>query len=196
MAQPNPPNISLPATSFHRIGAGACGSVWTPALKKHPNFGCAFKRGDGDSKRSLTNDAEMHRLIFSSFIFKRFIDPDDSWWDKSTGCFPSDHLPCNVIMAELIPTHSEKTKHLLIDRYFPSEGGSDARDRYLDQHCLIRPYLGRYRSESNARSSRFHSFKLQNFILRLDQMEDLGLPQDDLTTYAEIMGETLAILHW
>lgn len=46
------------------------------------------------------------------------------------------------------------------------------------------------------RGSKFQAFSLRNYPLHLDQMEELGIPVDQLETYARTMAETLALMHW
>ena len=61
-----------------------------------------------------------------------------------------------------------------------------------DQDCLVRPYLGKRRQQS-FRPSRLVGFSLRNLLLHLDQLEDLNL---DVNTYAQTMGDALAMMHW
>ncbi|PGH23546.1 hypothetical protein AJ80_02326 [Polytolypa hystricis UAMH7299] len=51
---------------FHRIGAGLCGSVWTPTSSNDRQFMCAFKRADGIPGRSLPNDYEMRGRVLDA----------------------------------------------------------------------------------------------------------------------------------
>ncbi|KAK0754295.1 zinc finger protein-domain-containing protein [Schizothecium vesticola] len=64
------------------------------------------------------------------------------------------------------------------------------------RHCLIRPYLGRRRVDSNALSGRrsmLKSISLRDYPLHIDQMEALDLP---VHIYASAMADGLAFLLW
>lgn len=81
----------------------------------------------------------------------------------------------NIVSAHL----SDADKQRLMD----AEGAED---------CLIRPYLGRDSLEHKPRVSRYFS-SLSWGILPGDEVRKLGFPPARL---AEIMGRTLAVLHW
>ncbi|EEP77280.1 predicted protein [Uncinocarpus reesii 1704] len=190
-------------TEFRRIGAGFCGTVWTSTSEQSVHFGYAFKREDGGPGRSLLNDSRMHQDILKAHnvtavevsvpYFGRFINSEDEWWTANLRYFPSGYTPCNTIMAERIPAIPQDARELLIDKYCPEKLAEEIKCSVTNQDCLIRPYLGRRRH--NTRPSRFAAFSLRNYPLHLDQMEELGL-SSYLSRYAEIMAETLAMMHW
>ncbi|RHZ69057.1 hypothetical protein CDV55_106806 [Aspergillus turcosus] len=202
--QPKPPR-------YRRIGAGACGTVWAPSER-----GPAYKREDGGLARSLRNDYEKHQRILhslnnlpSSEIQPRihvprcytFIQPtDESWWTEHLPRFPEGYSPCNVIHAQRIPPFPKATRERLIAEYCPSELRAEILASETNEDCLVRPYLGRRRTQAHqhqpARASRFKAFSLRNYPLHVDQMEELGIPDQDMGGYAEVMAETLAIMHW
>jgi hypothetical protein len=74
-------------------------------------------------------------------------------------------------------------------------------DDKRNEHCLIRPYLGRRRTGANANStgkgghrrSMLRSISLRNYPIHIDQMEALGLPTRE---YARAMADALAFLLW
>lgn len=191
---------------FRRIGAGFCGTVWTPSSDESPYFGFAFKREDGGPERSLHNDSIMHLNVFKACEsmpvhihipeFVRFITPGDEngWWRDNLKSFPSGYAPCNTIMSERIPSMVQSVRELLIDRYCPAELATEIKCSEANQDCLVRPYLGRRRFNT-ARPSRFKAFSLRNYPLHLDQFEELGL-KANIPVYVEIMAEALAVMHW
>ncbi|KAK1240065.1 hypothetical protein MKX08_007507 [Trichoderma sp. CBMAI-0020] len=66
-----------------------------------------------------------------------------------------------------------------------------------NEHCLLRPYLGRRRCRNpeadSEPSTRPQAFSLGDFPLHLDQMEQLGLNPEE---YAVTMADALAFMHW
>ncbi|PYI07704.1 hypothetical protein BO78DRAFT_88711 [Aspergillus sclerotiicarbonarius CBS 121057] len=200
------------------IGAGFCGTVW--ALSEN---GPAFKREDGGPDRSLANDYTVHQQVFHSFSqlsdFKsqassisqmnmfpqvrvpqchRFLIPSDPWWTANLSLFPSQYSPCNVIVSERIPPFPEMCRELLVKRYCNPKIKTEILKSDANKDCLIRPYLGRRRTQRTemTRPSRFAAFSLRNYPLHEDQMDDIGIPTPDMQCYARMMGEALATLHW
>lgn len=88
--------------------------------------------------------------------------------------------------SERIPPLSSAFRNLLVDSFCPEEACQGVKDR--DTVCIGRIYLGRRRF---GRPSIF--FSLNNYVLLVDSMEQLGLP---IHEYAESIAEALAVLHW
>ncbi|KAL4935524.1 hypothetical protein BDV06DRAFT_228739 [Aspergillus oleicola] len=65
-----------------------------------------------------------------------------------------------------------------------------------NRDCLIRPYLGRRRTQNAPSRSEFSAFLPRNYPLYLEQMEDIGIPQTDIFGYARALAEALAVMHW
>src|SRR5436190_3091835 len=68
-------------SSFRRIGAGFCGTVWTPIIQEDPQFGCVFKREDGGPGRSLLKDFKMHQQVLKALqqlieLKKKILSPE------------------------------------------------------------------------------------------------------------------------
>lgn len=160
---------------FRRIGAGFCGTVWSPppgdVLSEY-----AFKREDGGPGRSLRNDFEMHRLALSSLsrlaplqvpYCHHFIsnDDDDEWWSANLGRFPPGYSPFNMIQSQRIPPVPQHVREFLIDMYCPESLRPEIKASDANKDCLIRPYLGRRRVNTNTdhRRSRFQAFSLGTF---------------------------------
>lgn len=196
--------------AFRRLGAGHCGSVWTPDSQAHIQHGDAFKREDGGPGRSLRNDFEMHRRLIEAMDqfrtitgkqprisipqCKEFITPEEEWWQGNLRCFPTTYMPCNTLRSERIPAFGEITREKLINEYCPASLVSEIKSSVVNRDCMIRPYLGRRRH--GFRQSKLKVFSLRNFLLHVDQMEEIGIPETNMIIYAQIMAETLAIMHW
>lgn len=94
-----------------------------------------------------------------------------------------------------MPRH---TRRLMVEKFW--NGPADMIDHIVNdrrnQHCLIRPYLGRRRVDRNAsvqRSNMVKPISLRNYPLHIDQIEALGLPTH---MYARAMADGLAFLLW
>ena len=187
---------------YRCIGAGACGSVWTPP---HQTPALAIKREDGSTSRSVMLDYDMHetarvklRLLSNGQphilipYCHGLISADSEWWEEELRRFPQGFRPCRALMSERILPFGLPVRERLINLYCPEELREDIRRDPDNEDCLIRPYLGR-RTVRKDRPSRFRGFKLRNLPLPVDQMEELGL---DAFEYARIMAEVLARLHW
>lgn len=189
---------------LRKIGQGFCGTVWATST------GPAFKREDGGPARSLRNDFEMHQRVLQSFQESTqlrlqiqipacydFIKPtDQEWWSVYEHKFPPGYTPCNIVLSQRIPPFSEPTRRLLVSNFCPPKIAQQILNSEPDKDCLIRPYLGRRRTQKPHTTSRFTAFSLRNFPLHVDQMESLGIPTSDIQQYARVMAETLAVMHW
>ena len=193
---------------FQMIGSGFCGTVWAPASEENSY---ALKREDGGPGRSLANDHDMHKrtlICLDQLDCKRKISPfpriqvsrciqvidaaDSAWWSENLARFPPGHSACNVLQSERIPPLPQPIRERLIVKYCPTALMDEIKASKSNQSCLVRPYLGR-RRHGAGRPKRFEAFSLKNFPLHLDQMEHLDL---DIASYAEIMAEALAMMHW
>ncbi|PYH91821.1 hypothetical protein BO71DRAFT_401056 [Aspergillus ellipticus CBS 707.79] len=206
-------------SSYHCIGRGFCGTVWAT------DEGPALKREDG-GMGSLVNDYIMHQRVLYSFTqlsqlkrrkhptkkerddtcpqiripeCHRFMTADNPWWKENLSRFPDRHLlPCSVLESQRIPPFPDKTRELIVERYCHPTIREQILACVANKDCLIRPYLGRRRTQKNEfpKHSRFAAFSLRNYPLHEDQMEELRIPIRDMERYAETMGEALATLHW
>lgn len=68
-----------------------------------------------------------------------------------------------------------------------------AIDDKRNEHCLIRPYLGRRLAGERNSMLRSRAISLRNYQLHLDQIEELGLPA---TEYAMAVADAFAFLLW
>ncbi|KAK2836971.1 hypothetical protein FQN49_006540, partial [Arthroderma sp. PD_2] len=142
----------MQSKTFHRIGAGFCGTVW--ALRPdYPLTQDAFKREDGGPGRSLQKEYKMHKIVLSAVgqyggslhasipRCHQFITPEDSWWSENLEKFPDGYAPCNTIRSDRIPPVGQHTRELLIDRFCPAPLVSEIKASDVNRDCLIRPYL-------------------------------------------------------
>mgnify|MGYP002718709102 FL=1 len=190
--------------TLRKIGQGFCGTVWAAST------GPAFKREDGGPTRSLRNDFEMHQRVLQSFQESIQLRPqvqipacydfikstDHTWWSVNQRNFPLGYTPCNIIISQRIPPFPETTRQLLISNYCPTKMTPQILKSEPDKDCLVRPYLGRRRTQRPHSTSRFTAFSLRNFPLHLDQMQSLGVTTSEINQYARMMAETLAMMHW
>ncbi|CEL09616.1 hypothetical protein ASPCAL12749 [Aspergillus calidoustus] len=202
---------------LRRIGTGFCGTVWAAS-----DTGSAYKREDGGPDRSLRHDFETHQHILQCMrrtaleyppdttspvaevryhinipLCHSFISPTDTWWTGNLDRFPPDYKPCNMTEMQRIPPVSETTRNLLIAKYCPARLKSQITKSETNRDCLIRPYLGRRRIQRASETPRSRGFfSLRNYPLHLDQMEEIGIPEEDIMGYSRTMADTLAFLHW
>jgi hypothetical protein len=188
---------------YHCIGRGICGTIWTA-----PNSNHATKREDGGPERSLRNDHTMHTLIQQFFTLHPpstplstpachdLIQPSDTaWWSTHLPLFPPGLEGCPALVSEHIPPLSRSISNKIVDLICPNvpKLAGLVKSNLSDEHCLVRPYLGRRRNRSTGNTSRLKCFSLRNVPMHVDQMEDFGL---DVRAYAETMAEALALMHW
>lgn len=170
-------------SKYYCIGAGFCGTVWTLA-----EVGLAIKREDGGPDRSLANDYAMNQRVLRclsrltdiksrrSINYQafpqvrvsqchRFIPPSDRWWSENLPLFPSQHSPCNAIVSDRIPPFPEQTRELIVNKYFNPKIQMEILTTAANRDCLIRPYLGRRRTQRTgiSRPSRSATFSLRNY---------------------------------
>jgi hypothetical protein len=213
--------LSTAQPPLERIGYGSCGSVWAnlftdESLHQPGNSGAAvIKRGDGLPDRSIENEYQVHQDIQSATIkhthhhptwaaiFRvniplnlAFLSPPDDAWAKILPRLPAGSAPCHALVSERIMPLPREARQLLVRQFWGEAGDISAVvDDKRNEHCLVRPYLGRRRrrQDEGRRRSMFRSISLRNFPLHIDQLERLGLPAEQ---YALAMADTLAFLHW
>ncbi|KAK0712647.1 zinc finger protein-domain-containing protein, partial [Lasiosphaeria miniovina] len=119
-----------------------------------------------------------------------FLPPQSDKWKTILPRLPTGFMACEALVSERILPMPRQTRRLLVQRYWNGDVDSVVNDK-RNEHCLIRPYLGRRRQ--GARQSRLQSISLRNYPLYADQIEELGLPIDE---YTSAMADTLAFLLW
>ncbi|KAJ4267330.1 hypothetical protein NW762_003434 [Fusarium torreyae] len=196
------------AEELVRIGAGCCGSVWADmnSSKNNEVSSTCLKREDGSLGRSLANEHYIHQLVIQAIdqnpqyatsfrvpLCRGFINKyDDEDWSQVLPRLPPDSKACNALLSEKVQPVSDKARSLLVAKFARAKGNDQdaiVNDK-KNEHCLIRPYLGR-RKQDWGSTGRF--FSLRNFPLHIDRMIELGL---DVESYTKVMAEGLAFLHW
>ncbi|KAH8674247.1 zinc finger protein-domain-containing protein [Xylariales sp. PMI_506] len=193
----------LAAKSLRHIGEGQCGTVFALTGTQH-----VIKIAKDGKIKALWEDYIAHRNIEMALITLPSSQRPDinipstrGWIRPGSDDFWNDH-------AQGLPLGLQKGHGLLSDRIFPlPEPVRDAVFKYFapppykselartaqltedkNKDCLVRIYLGRrlVRKPST-------NFKLRNFDLMINELEDLRL---DPELYATTMAQTLAMLHW
>ncbi|KAK3939264.1 zinc finger protein-domain-containing protein [Diplogelasinospora grovesii] len=202
---------------LRKIGQGFCGTVWADLdengdLDGHHHL--ALKREDGGPGRSILHEHLVHKRLLetiqktSDVNLARFrvnlpfceglLLRDSPHWPRILPRLPPGFEPCNALVNEKIPSMPGRVCTLLARIYHPEAISSPAVATAINDHCLVRPYLGRRRhrphaTAARARPNRLLVFSLRNFPLHIDQIEQLNLPAGD---YAVAMADALAFLHW
>ncbi|KAI1402422.1 zinc finger protein-domain-containing protein [Hypoxylon fuscum] len=206
----------LSTTTYRRIGAGLCGSVWTSAPNRVTSC-CmeqgatvreptAIKREDGGPGRSLLNDYEIHQTVLESYTrcpiqLKSFLIPkchdfikgSYKGWETTNilARFPQGYSPCNILITQRIPPFSQDVRNAIIDQYCPPSLVDNIKADTNNDDCLIRPYLGR--RKRGQQESRIRVFSLRNYPLHINQIGELGL---DHFAYSRVIAQALAFMHW
>jgi hypothetical protein len=152
--------ISQSTNPLDRIGYGSCGSVWAdsslyPDIDQCIISAIVLKRADGLPDRSIENEAKMHKHILSNIGPFRinipqhiaFLQPGSPNWSHILPRLPSDSKPCQALISERILPMPRDTRRLIVQKFWngPANMIDDIVDDRRNQHCLIRPYLGRRR---------------------------------------------------
>ncbi|KAH8125907.1 hypothetical protein LI328DRAFT_166716 [Trichoderma asperelloides] len=185
-------SIAHESTQLERIGQGRCGTVWAARCSKCDGHGhLAMKREDGSTGRSISHEYKMHQKLLrassqshpSSFAipesFGFLNSQDSSTWSGILPRLPGNYTACKAIVSEKIIPVRASTRRLLIRKFRPDVDEESAMNSSSNEHCLIRPYLGRRRYRNPETDTeprkRLRAFSLRNFPLHLDQMEQLGI---------------------
>lgn len=196
---------------LERIGYGSCGSVWADASESSElrSSALVLKRGDGLPDRSISNEGRIHRHLISTIQAIRSsptlyrvniplnvtsLAPESGRWATILPRLPAETMACEALISERIMPLPRQVRRLLVQEFWAGDIESVVSDKKND-HCLIRPYLGRRRRQSAPQTgqSMFRSISLRNYPLHVDQIEHLGLPAEE---YALAMADALAFLHW
>ncbi|KAH6632541.1 zinc finger protein-domain-containing protein [Chaetomium tenue] len=209
-------SIAQSDAPLERIGYGSCGSVWADASRFPDIDRCesalVLKRADGLPDRSIENEAQIHKDILAPIASKpefltgfhfyiprqiQFLQPGTPSWNEILPRLPPESVACQALISERILPLPRDIRRLMVEKFW--NGRDDLRDSIINdkrnEHCLIRPYLGRRRVGvgTGERRSMFKSISLRNYPLHIDQMEALGLPTHE---YASAMADALAFLLW
>ncbi|KAL7820573.1 zinc finger domain-containing protein, partial [Trichoderma aethiopicum] len=173
-----------------------------------------MKREDGSTGRSISHEYRVHQKVTRAFVrssFTTFAIPqsvgfldaeDDAAWSVILPRLPPDYAACNAITSEKILPVEASARRLLVQKFRPDVDVEEIMRSQSNEHCLVRPYLGRRRyhqsemeeaSTAESRRRRLRALSLRNYPLHMDQMEQLGI---DPRGYAVAMADALAFLHW
>ena len=164
-----------------------------------------LKRADDLPDRSISNESRIHKLILSkaanvlslesSFRVNipnsiRFMSPKAPAWDRIIPRLPRDFASCEALLNERNVPMSRSACRVIAQKFWDGDITLLLGDK-RNEHCLIRPYLGRRQTEARKGKSRF--INLRNYPLHMDQIEELDLPADE---YAMAMADALLFLLW
>lgn len=188
---------------YRKIGAGACGAVFTAS---NTSSSIAYKLGKTLDDSMLWNDYLMHIAIGETMgKFKHFgiSIPDcyffvrrdeEQYFQQHSGLVEAArdtcHMPTCMLATQRIFPLPEPIRTRLIERYCPERAKEEAARDRANEDCLVRVYLG---SGLRRGTSAGRFFSLRNFKMHLYQMLEIGL---DIQTLAERMAAALAIMHW
>lgn len=183
-------------TLWTQIGVGSCGAIFAPRGRSE-----VVKVAKKDDN-ALWNDFVMHRKILRSVIkypglrvkFPRclgFTPKEDNFFADRPSlqqlASATCPVPADVLVSERILPLPQPARAHLIEKFCPPELKGIAHAN-INQHCLVRPYLG-----ARNRTLNRWVFSLYNFKFYIDMMESLQL---EVKTLACAMGEALAVVHW
>ncbi len=197
--------LSKPTPYFDRqegpkqIGKGKCGELWAIGdwVLKVANVG---------KDTQLWNDCCMHRRVEEAFQqlpaalrkdisippWKNWVQPSrDQFWSDSTQWFPKGFQPRYGLLSTRIHPLPAPVREALVDYFAPNCIRSNKKKflaRPENKDCLTRLYLGRRADRSTSAV-----FKLRNFDLMVNEMEEFGL---DTAGFARTMATSLAVMHW
>ncbi|KAK0727555.1 zinc finger protein-domain-containing protein [Lasiosphaeria miniovina] len=174
------------------MGAGDSSDAFKDADIDSQYSAIVLKRGDGLPDRSISNERRIHRQILSAVqmhgnnpLFFRVnipsaidhLPPQSDKWKTILPRLLTEFVACEALVSERILPMPRETRRLLVQRFWNGDIDSVVNDK-RNEHCLVRPYLGRRRQ--GARQSRLQSISLRNYPLYADQIEELGLPIDEI----------------
>ncbi|KAJ5607268.1 hypothetical protein N7537_003887 [Penicillium hordei] len=191
---------------FLEIGKGQCGTVYaivgTDTVAKLPNspvkvpqlladfkMHASVKEAMDDVKNLIKLDIHIPKL------YSWETPKSKGFWTNNSLHFPktADAQNFAMISSRVFPLP------LLVREAIVDVLCSPSIQKYKleflakpeNKDCLIRVYLGR--RMTNKTNPNVKSFKLRNFPLHVNEMEDLQL---NTCAFAHVMAQTLAILHW
>lgn len=197
-------NSTRQQQKLREIGKGQCGTIYALPTGSHM---VAKIPNSANKVPQLLQDYQIHARILQAMAetptaLRTGIDiPSLHWWiGPSHNDFWHRFLlpihPCQefAVVSDRVFSVPFRVREALVDVLCPPAIRKN-KQQFLaepeNKNCLIRIYLGR-RGNSKAIEN-LENFKLQNFPLHANEMEGLQL---DTSSFAEVMAQTLAILHW
>ncbi|KAJ5795884.1 uncharacterized protein N7518_004424 [Penicillium psychrosexuale] len=191
---------------FLEIGQGQCGTVYaivgTDTVAKLPNSPAKVPQLLIDFKmhasvKEAMDDVEnlMKLDIHIPKLYSWETPESNSFWINNSLYFPktADVQNFALISSRVFPIPLP-VREAIVDVLCPptlQEYKSEFLAKPENKNCLIRVYLGR--RMRNRTNPNVKDFKLRNFPLHVNEMEFLQL---DTSAFAQVMAQTLAILHW
>ncbi|UKZ78335.1 hypothetical protein TrVFT333_006071 [Trichoderma virens FT-333] len=139
-----------------------------------------MKREDGSTGRSILHEYQMHRKLLeasllsdtTSFAIPRSFgylsSQDITAWSGVLPRLPENYTGCNAIVSEKIIPVPSSTRRLLVQTFRPDVDEESVPNSQNNEHCLIRPYLGRRRYRRSPHTM---------WILDFDLCRDLTLDE-------------------
>ena len=202
------PHNAAIAKNIRHIGEGQCGTVYSIAAPHNLQF--AIKIAKTDKAEQLWQDYITHRdveEIWASLPMSQrpdinipqtvgWIQPacDEFWADyEHDDSSPPGFSRNYSLVSERIYPLPDPLREAVFKYFGPPQYKSEtSRTAQLEEDknkdCLVRIYLGRRTARNPSKN-----FKLRNFDLMINEMEDLQL---DPGPFATTMAKTLAMLHW
>ncbi|KAM7195173.1 hypothetical protein V8F33_006847 [Rhypophila sp. PSN 637] len=231
-----------------KYGCSNSATETAPGREEEAILPIVLKRADGLPDRSLKNEVVIHRQILSTvdkfnadiktvqggkvfhdgFIVNiprhvAFFDPSAPVWKQILPRLPSDSTKCQALISERILPLSRDSRALLAHTFW--DGPAHLRENIVNdkrnEHCLVRPYLGRRRRcrtlkpgttqrttekddddenkvmvderPGHLRLKTRGLISLRNYPLHIDQIEELVLPAEEC---AAAMADAPAFLLW
>jgi hypothetical protein len=196
---------ALNLDAFRAIGKGFCGEVFEKIGSSK-----VYKRALRPQENQLWNDYLFHINVYNKItgtqllhgeginpalhvarVFGYLTREDDHFWNSNIETWSkiSSRERPDLLETELIPPLPPIVRKSLIILYCPPRLDKEqAFQDPLNEHCLIRVYLGTRRSQRS-----MQSFSLRNFEVDLSIFDELCLEKEE---HAEEMAKALAIMHW
>ncbi|KAK0355161.1 hypothetical protein LTR02_003845 [Friedmanniomyces endolithicus] len=190
------------------IGQGQCGTVFALV-----GTGMVLKIANGPAKKDvLFQDCQIHKHVEEGFATIPFTQKPDistpqfrSWISLLNETFWRDMPPNSptgfskgyALLSERIFPVPAPLRDAIFDRYAPKEllgarQKAAALAEQKNQDCLVRVYLGRRMNKERTAVN----FKLRNFELHVDEIEDLAHVGLSAAAYSSAMAQSLAVMHW
>lgn len=192
---------------LQEIGQGLQGIIFERTC--HPTVLKKEKQENTLRGRSLRNEFYTHLQVYESFdlysqllkcrvsvpLAIKLITEDAS--RSAIAQLPEQYRTASDLfeMGRVLPL-PKIIRKALIDMFYPLSEDEDGvleirqgvLDDALNNHCLVRPYLG-----MNNKTYTSDQFSLRNFILSFESLKRLDFEVEEL---AECLGKAYAIMHW
>jgi hypothetical protein len=108
-----------------------------------------------------------------------------------TGGYPEgDTYPTTVLEMEKIHPLPRVAREMFAKRFYESDAVEEVVSYGPNQHCLVKPYLGRNRPSLGLLGK---EVSMRNFPVYLDDLERMGM---NVEYIARELGRAYAVMHW